>query len=469
MAVILQPKPALSATIGLFLTIMSFQPLRGAEGSVHLITLDPRHFHAALVQKFMYPQVSPIVVVFSPGGADLQEHLKRIESFNSRSDKPTHWEEKVYTGPDFLERMRQEPAGGVVVISGNNARKTEYIDQSIKAGMNVLADKPMAIDPRNFELLRQVFSTADQKKVLLFDIMTERYEMVSILQRELARDADLFGSLEKGSSEQPAVEMQSVHHFYKQVAGKPLIRPAWSFDTRQQGEAIPDVGTHLVDLVQWICFPDQSLDWRKDVKVLEAHRWVTKLTPEQFKQCTGLEHYPEFLKESVSPEGSLNIYANGDVGYTLRGVHMKVTALWNFEAPQGAGDLYSSTLRGTRATLTTRQGANENYVPTLYVESKDSTPSPEFQHALKAAIGRISGTYPGVEVKTVGANTWQVIVPDKYNLGHESHFAQVAEKFLKCLAQGKLPKWEAPNMLAKYYTTTEAYRLSHGSQNGNSH
>ena len=27
--------------------------------------------------------------------------------------------------------------------------------------------------------------------------------------------------------------------------------------------------------------------------------------------------------------------------------------------------------------------------------------------------------------------------------------------------RGNLPAWEVPNMLAKYYTTAEAYRLSH--------
>ena len=35
----------------------------GAPGEVKLITLDPGHFHAALVQKTMYGQVSPIVHV----------------------------------------------------------------------------------------------------------------------------------------------------------------------------------------------------------------------------------------------------------------------------------------------------------------------------------------------------------------------------------------------------------------------
>src|ERR1035441_2405325 len=114
--------------------------------------------------------------------------------------------------------------------------------------------------------------------------MTERFEIASILQRELARMTDLFGTLEKGTPEQPAVVMESVHHFFKEVAGKPLTRPAWFYDVRQQGESVPDVGTHLVDTVQWVCFPDQALDWRKDIKVREARRWPTRLTPEQFKR-----------------------------------------------------------------------------------------------------------------------------------------------------------------------------------------
>src|SRR5579864_650068 len=69
-----------------------------AEPAMHLITLDPGHFHASLVQKFMYPEVSPVVNVYAPTGPDLQEHLARIESFNNRTNDPTHWQEKVYTG-----------------------------------------------------------------------------------------------------------------------------------------------------------------------------------------------------------------------------------------------------------------------------------------------------------------------------------------------------------------------------------
>ncbi len=51
--------------------------LRAAQGErrhaepVRLSTLDPGHFHAALIQKEMYPGVSDVVHVFAPVGADL--------------------------------------------------------------------------------------------------------------------------------------------------------------------------------------------------------------------------------------------------------------------------------------------------------------------------------------------------------------------------------------------------------------
>src|ERR1019366_6328442 len=285
----------ISASVSL-LTMCATLSAAAASNDVRLITLDPGHFHAGLVQKFMYPQVDPVVRVYAPAGPDLQEHLTRVEGFNARADQPTHWEEKVYTGPDFLERMLKEKAGNVVVLAGNNARKTEYIDRSISAGFNVLADKPMAITPADFKLLQKAVAEAAKRKVLLYDIMTERFEIASILQRELARMNELFGTLEKGTAEQPAVVMESVHHFFKEVAGKPLTRPAWFYDVRQQGESVPDVGTHLIDSVQWICFPDQALDWRNDIKALSARRWATKLTPEQFKRSTGLDHYPDFFR-----------------------------------------------------------------------------------------------------------------------------------------------------------------------------
>lgn len=424
---------------------------------VRLITLDPGHFHAGLVQKFMYPGVDPTVHVYAPGGPDLQEHLKRVEGFNTRAENPTKWREEVYTGKDFLERMIQDRKGNVVVLSGNNQRKTEYIDEAIKAGFHVYSDKPMAITPAGFKLLRKAMERADKKDLLVYDIMTERFELASILQRELARDEAVFGKLQPGSPEQPGVVMESVHHFFKEVAGKPLIRPAWFFDVRQQGEAVPDVGTHLVDLVQWQSFPDQVINWRKDIDVYRASRWPTRMTKDQFKLVTGLADFPDYLRKDVGPDGMLNVYQNGDVSYQIRGIHAKVTALWAFEAPKGAKDTHYALMRGSKADLEVLQTAQQNWIPTLYVKPKSTLLEPE--KVLRATVARLAQTWPGLEVKKA-AQGWEVVIPAKYNVGHEAHFGQVTENFLKYLGENKLPNWEAPNMLAKYYVSTEALRLA---------
>ena len=81
---------------------------------VRLMTVDPGHFHAALVQKEMYPGVAKRVDVYAPLGRDLVEHLNRVAAFNRRAEQPTAWELEVHTGPDFFERMLRERPGNVV-------------------------------------------------------------------------------------------------------------------------------------------------------------------------------------------------------------------------------------------------------------------------------------------------------------------------------------------------------------------
>jgi len=411
----------------------------------------------------MYPEIDPVVHVYAPEGPDLQDYVGRVRNFNSRSNNPTRWEEKVHTGPDFLDAMIRDKAGNVVVIAGNNTRKTEYIDRAVRAGFHVFGDKPMAITPAGFDLLRETFDRAKKQHVLIYDIMTERFQITTMLQRELLRIPEVFGKLEQGTHDDPAVVMESVHHILKEVSGQAVKRPAWFFDVTQQGEAIPDVGTHLVDLVQWECFPEQSLDWRKDIKVHDARRWPRILTLEQFRHVSGLDAYPAFLMKDVV-NGELNAYHNGEVNYTIRGVHAKVTALWNYEAPKGGGDTHFSSLRGSRARLLIKQTEAEHWQPTLYVEKRSSDSAEQFERTLRAAIAELSAQWPGLELKLKAVDagkSWQVVIPEKTATPHEGTFARVTENYLRYLAAGKLPAWEVPNMLAKYYTTAEAYRLSH--------
>lgn len=416
-----------------------------------LVTLDPGHFHAALVQKFMYADVAPEVQIYAPAGDDVAEHLKRIERFNTRPDQPTRWTQKVHTGPDYLEKMLAEKAGNVAVISGNNARKTDYIARAIDAGFHVLGDKPMVRVPEDLPRLEQAFRTAAAKGVLLYDIMTERHEITTLLQRELSLQPALFGTLVAGTPEEPAITKESVHHFSKVVAGAPLKRPQWFFDVRQEGEGIVDVMTHLVDLVQWEAFPEQVLA-AADVAVLRARRWATPVTRDQFRQVTGAENFPGYLAGDVK-DGVLQVFANGEIVYRLRGIHARTSVAWNFEAPAGTGDTHYSIMRGTKADLAIRQGAAQKYKPVLYVEKADG-------RELEAAIASLQAKYPGIGLQREG-EAWRVTVPEKYDVGHEAHFAQVMENFLSYLRAGRLPAWEVPNMIVKYATILRAYELSH--------
>lgn len=437
---------------------MKKEKASAASDEVKLITLDPGHFHAALVQKTSYPDVSKDVYVYSPGGADLDEHLKKIEGYNSRPDDPTNWNEIVYTGADFLEKMLSEKKGNVMVTAGNNGKKTDYIWQTLSAGINVLADKPMAINVNDFEMLKECFDIANRQGILLYDIMTERFEITTMLQKEFSLIPAVYGEQQKGTVDDPGIVKESVHHFFKTVSGKPLIRPAWFFDVNQQGEGVVDVTTHLVDLVQWECFPEQIINYQTDIELLDANHWTTTLSPTQFKEATGLDTYPDYLKKNVSND-TLNVYANGDIYYKIRDIHAKVSVIWNYTYPEGGGDTHYSIMKGSKAHLIIRQGKEQNYKPVLYIKTvkKDIA---SYEKVLENSLKTITSKFPGIGLKKIEDGLWEVVVPAKYHNGHEAHFGQVTENFLKYLKEGKLPEWEVPNMIAKYYVTTNALELA---------
>ncbi|MGA8205326.1 MAG: putative oxidoreductase C-terminal domain-containing protein [Woeseiaceae bacterium] len=437
--------------------LFSFTAMRGAAAGetapMHrLITLDPGHFHAALVQKSMYPNVDALVHVYAPDGPDVDLHLARIEAFNTRADAPTHWESVVYRGDDFLEKMVADRAGDIVVISGNNARKTDYILSSIEAGFNVYADKPMAITPAEFGTLEQAAAIATAHHLLLLDIMTERYEITTVLQRAISRIPAVYGEQLAGSADEPALVQASVHHFHKTVAGRSLTRPAWFFDEAQEGGGLVDVMTHLVDLVQWECFPGETIDYKRDIELGSSSRWATPLTHEQFRDVTGLDALPDFLTRNVR-DGVLQVFANGEIGYRIRGIYARTRAEWAWEAPGGGGDTHYSEMRGSRAKLVIRQGEAQGDVPELYLEP--NAPGAFDLDALEAALAPVLAKYPGVGIRPAG-DGFRVDIPESYRVGHEAHFAQVTEAYLRYLDEGGLPEEELPNLLAKYYVTTGA-------------
>jgi predicted dehydrogenase len=430
------------------------------DDSIRLMILDPGHFHAALVQKNMSANIARQVHVYAPEGPELQDYLVRIQGFNNREQDPTRWEPIVHASSDYLAAMLRERPGNVIVVAGNNRRKTEYLKAAVDAGIHVLADKPMCIDAEGWNLLKASFDSARQNGVLLYDIMTERFEITSILQRELMRLPGVFGDLQEGTPEQPAVTKESIHYLSKTVAGKPLRRPPWYFDVTQQGEGIVDVTTHLVDLVMWICFPERTISYRSDVELLDARRWPTLVTRAEFERVTGKGKFPDYLEKYLQADGAMECYCNGEFSYRLNDVHVKISVMWNYEARDGSGDTHESRIRGSGADIVIHQGKAQNFQPELYIEpGKESSRSSRWVTNLQNSFANLEQSYPGIEL-VVEDSRFRVQIPASYRTGHEAHFSRVAELYLDYLRRGQLPEWEVPNMLAKYYTTTEALELA---------
>jgi predicted dehydrogenase len=429
---------------------------------VRFMTLDPGHFHASLVQKEMYPGVAPLVHVYAPLGSDLTEHLGRIVAFNTRAQNPTAWQLEVHAGPDFFERMLREKPGNVVVISGRNNGKIDRIGRSVDAGLNVLADKPWILKSSDLPALDGALAAADRNGVVAYDIMTERFEVTSELQRELVNDQAVSGGIDTGTVERPAVYMESVHHLLKLVAGAPNIRPAWFFDTSQQGEGLNDIGTHLVDLVQWTLLPNQPIDYRQDVKVLSAQRWPTPISEANFKRVTGGQAFPASVMPRVE-NGTLQYDCNTLVSYVLRGTHVTLNVIWDWEPPPGAGDRHYAIYRGRKAAIEIRQAKADSYQPELYVIPNQAADAQALLGAVNARLKALASAFDGVTAEMKEGRI-HVAIPARYRVGHEAHFAQVTRNFLSYLQdRSKLPTWERPNMLAKYYVTTTGTELSHQS------
>ncbi|MCX6255628.1 MAG: oxidoreductase, partial [Bacteroidia bacterium] len=248
------------------------------------------------------------------------------------------------------------------------------------------------------------------------------------------------------------------HHFSKIVSGIQLLRPAWFFDEQQHGEGIVDVTTHLVDLVQWECFPEQILN-PSDITIVGAKRWPTILSQEEFKGVTGFDNFPDYLQKDVK-DGKLNVFSNGEIVYQIKGIFAKVSVEWKFQAPPGGGDTHYSVMLGTKCDLVIRQGAEEKFLPSLYVENIKGVKMNDFIAKLQEVVGGLP--YDSLKVEAVNKNKLEISIPKKYRVTHEEHFRQVTAKFLEYMKDGKLPEWEVQGMITKYYTTTSALKMAKG-------
>ncbi len=423
---------------------------------IRWVTLDPGHFHAALLHKQMWAGIAETVHVYAPLGPDLLAHLERIARFNSRAGNPTHWRLEIHAGPDSLERLLCERPGEVVVLSGRNRGKIDRINSLVQHGFQVLADKPWILETAELPKLRGALETAERTGVAAYDAMTQRFEITCLLQRELVNDRQVFGDPVAGTFSEPAVRMESVHYLFKEVAGVPARRPGCFFDIEQQGEGLTDVGTHLVDLVQWTLFPEQAIDCEREIRVLKGERWPTRLTLSQLRNITGDGPAPA----ASAAQDTLDYFANNAVHYTIRGVHTLLQIRWEYAAPSGVKDSETAIFQGTRSRVEVRQGPEENFQAEVYVVPIEPAASAWMGGRLSAFVERMQGRWPGVSVEEQPGR-FRLVIPDRLRIGHEEHFELLTQRFLEYVRfPQRIPKWERPNMIAKYYVTTQGVELA---------
>jgi predicted dehydrogenase len=420
---------------------------------IGLIIADPGHFHAALVQKEMYPELSAKVQVYAPVGPDLVDYLTRISRFNTRRERPTAWELEVHACPDFVERMCRERPGNVAIFSGRNHSKIHGIQAAIEAGINVLADKPLIVRRDDLPALEKALNAADERRLVLYDMSAARHQTIAGLMRQLRTDPEVFGEPVMGTRTEPGVTVSSAHHIMKQVAGVPNLRPPWFFDITQQGESLADVGTHLVDRIHSTLFPEQAIDHRTEISLHSATRWPTTVSSSQFRQVTGEAGWPDYLEPWVRGD-ALDYFCNTRLQYEIRGVQVAIETRWHWLAEAG-DDTQTACYRGSLARLELRQGAAEQYRAELYV-----VPLAEISAPLERRIAALQPAYPGVELVKLGRE-WGVAIPDALRTRHEAHFAELTRDFLHHVEKRRpLSAWEKPNALAKYYVCTEGVALS---------
>jgi hypothetical protein len=404
----------------------------------------------------MLAGIDPHVHVFAPLDDDLLAHLDRVAGFDRRAEDPTAWTIELRAGDDWLERFEAERPGDIVVISGRNRRKIDLIERAVAAGKHVLADKPWIIEPEALPRVAAVLEAASRAGLVLSDAMTERHEITSILLRDIVNDRELFGEIAPGTAEKPGVFMRSVHHLKKPVAGVPLRRPAWFFDIREQGSALADVGTHLVDLVNWTLASGRAIDVSKDLRLIDADCGPTILQRSQFAAITGLADYPPELRGWVV-EDQLAYYCNNSIAYELNGVRIRLCADWNVEAPPGGGDSHMALFFGSRciASVSNAPGGPTDVDVSPRRDAKDG-----FRTRIERRVAAWQERYPGVALDCEDGGC-RIVIPPAYRTDHESHFAEVAGEVVKRIVERQpLTPIEASHMLAKYFVTTFGVALA---------
>ena len=413
-----------------------------------LLFLEPGHFHAALTLRVPNPRVDRSVHLYAAPGPERDAFIALVRAFNSRADDPTHWDLRVHESADPERALTEERRGAAVILAGRNQPKLGAIARLHAAGFHVLADKPWLTDGAALPDLER--ATAGWP--LAMDVMTFRHEVVAALTRRAAASRALFGELD-ASSDEPAIDIRSVHHLLKVVNGAPLRRPAWYYDTRVQGDGLVDIQSHMTDQAQWLVGDEAGFDYRRDFALEGADRWSTPVPLDLFRASTGRDRFPDALREQVTG-GVLALACNGEIRYRLRGITVRQRAEWGQREPEGGGDAHGATVRGTEAAIVARHGPETGFRAELHVAPRDA--GARFDARLDEALAAWRRELPGLSRRPSSLGH-EIVIPDALHTPHEAHFAMVLDRFLDHVESAAWPAALAARIRSRYTLLAEAH------------
>ena len=228
----------------------------------------------------------------------------------------------------------------------------------------------------------------------------------------------------------------------------------WYYDVAQQGEGIADVTTHLIDLVQWSCFPEQSIRRGRDVVLTDATHYPTLITLDEYKQSTRAEDFPDYLQKDIR-NGVLEVMANGTLNFEMKGINVGIKVIWDYLTPKGGGNTSTSIKQGTRSRIEIVQNVETGFKKEFFVVKAEGVDAEEFDVAIESAIAELNGEEPYITLTSEGESRYRLEFSNESKSSHENHFGLVAQSYFRYMEAGEAPAWERENALSKYWITTQ--------------
>ena len=77
------------------------------------------------------------------------------------------------------------------------------------------------------------------------------------------------------------------------------------------------------------------------------------------------------------------------VSYRLRGVHATLNVIWDWEAPEGAGDRHYAVYRGAKSSVEVRQTKGDRYQTEVYVIPNAGEDAAAIAGAIEARVAAL--------------------------------------------------------------------------------